>query len=197
VELEDEPELLQTPVRQVVLAVVRGVLAVEPHLSRGLDIEQTHAKGLTTLHSATGAAGRDHGQVVAKPEVECLGQSGADPTGVDVGMRHAVGGTQLLCGLGHHQDGHHRTDRRRLALTARDALLPAARHLLADDVDLAADVSGDDAADWRHVRCRNAEVSRRFWPSDAIPAPMHARSSIPRRTRGFQSPTAPCTIPRD
>jgi C4-dicarboxylate transporter DctM subunit len=99
------------------------------------------------------AAGRQlHGAVVDRADLcadpvpggdEAGHRSGAlrHPDGGEHGSRHVspAGRPQPLRGLGDHQDGDYRTDRRGLAVAAVDARLPGRGDLLARPVDLAAE----------------------------------------------------------
>ena len=72
--------------------------------------------------------------------------------GREHGGRHvpSTGGAQPLCGIRHHQDGHHGVDDRGVAVAADDARVSRCRHLLARDVDLAAQDARDDVIGCRH-----------------------------------------------
>ena len=120
------------------------------------------------------AAGRQlHGAVVDRPDLRAHPVPGGDearhrsgafrhPDGGQYGGRHVppAGRPQPLRGVGHHQDGDHRADRRRLAVAAVDALLPGRRHLLARTFALAAAAVGRDLGRRRSSRgslSRNAQ----------------------------------------
>ena len=63
---------------------------------------------------------------------------------MEVGMCHPPVGLQPLCGVGHRQDGDHRAHGGRVAVAPDDARVPRDRHLLAGDVDLAAEDARHD-----------------------------------------------------
>ena len=65
---------------------------------------------------------------------------------MEVGMCHPPVGLNLYVASGHHQDGHHRAHRRRVAVAAHDARVPGGRDLLAAAVDLAAEDARHDVA---------------------------------------------------
>jgi len=65
---------------------------------------------------------------------------------MEVGMCHPPEGARPVCGVGHHQYGHHRAHARRLAMAVDDAGIPRRRHVLAGAVDLAAAGARRDGA---------------------------------------------------
>src|SRR4029450_12352586 len=57
-----------------------------------------------------------------------------------------AGRLEPLCGVRHRQDGDHRAHRGGVAVAPHDARVPRDRHLLAGDVDLAAEDARHDVA---------------------------------------------------
>ena len=88
------------------------------------------------------------------------------PDGGEHGSRHVspAGRPQPVRRVGHHQDGHHRVDGRRLALAAVHALLPRRRHLLAGPLALAAAATRHALAGRRSAKPHSDTVGRRLFP---------------------------------
>ncbi len=99
---------------------------------------------------------------------------------MEVGMCHPPVGLEPLRGERHHEDGHHRAHRRRLAVAAHDAGVPRRGHLLA--ARSRCSCRSSSASSSSPFRGPGAHRGRSP-PGRAVSAPV-AAIGLPRRQRG-------------